>query len=118
MSWLCPAFWWWERNIYLVFSVFTSRLNFLLASVKVSVFFFTCIHVLENINKDTYSVKWFKMINHVNMELCLASDHHLMMEMDTVSKTLDTTPYLHSWLPEKASVAVKASDYVMKHIAY
>jgi hypothetical protein len=40
MSRFCPAFWWWDSNIYLVFSVFTSRPTSLLVSVKVSVFFF------------------------------------------------------------------------------
>jgi hypothetical protein len=37
MSWFCPAFWWWESNIYLVFSVFTSRPISLLAPIKVCV---------------------------------------------------------------------------------
>jgi hypothetical protein len=40
MSWFCPAFWWRDSNIHLVFSVFTSRPTSLLASVSVSVFFF------------------------------------------------------------------------------
>jgi hypothetical protein len=31
MSWFSPAFWWGDSNIYLVFSVFTSRLTSLLA---------------------------------------------------------------------------------------
>jgi hypothetical protein len=35
-----PAFWWWDSNIYLVFSVFTSRPISLLASVTVSVLSF------------------------------------------------------------------------------
>jgi hypothetical protein len=30
--WFCPAFWW--RDIYLLFSVFTSRLTSLLASIR------------------------------------------------------------------------------------
>jgi hypothetical protein len=40
MSWFCHAFWWRDSNIYLVFSVFTSRPTYLLASIKVCVFFF------------------------------------------------------------------------------
>jgi hypothetical protein len=32
--WFCPAFWWWDINIHLVFSVFTFRWTSLLASVK------------------------------------------------------------------------------------
>jgi hypothetical protein len=40
MSWFCPAFWWWDSNMYLVFSVFTSRPTSLLASIKDSVFCF------------------------------------------------------------------------------
>jgi hypothetical protein len=32
MSWFCPAFWWRDSNLYLVFSVFTSRPTSLLAS--------------------------------------------------------------------------------------
>jgi hypothetical protein len=40
MSWFCPAFWWWDSNIYLVFSVFTSRPISLPASIKVCVFLF------------------------------------------------------------------------------
>jgi hypothetical protein len=31
MSWFCPAFWWWDSSIYLVFTVFTSRWTSLLA---------------------------------------------------------------------------------------
>jgi hypothetical protein len=38
-SWFCPAFWWREGSIYLVFSAFTSRPTFLLASIKVSAFY-------------------------------------------------------------------------------
>jgi hypothetical protein len=40
MSWFCPAFWWWDSNIYLVFSALISRPIPLLASIKVSMFFF------------------------------------------------------------------------------
>jgi hypothetical protein len=40
MLWFCPVFWWWNINIYLVFSAFTSRPTFLLASVRASVSFF------------------------------------------------------------------------------
>jgi hypothetical protein len=40
MSWFWPAFWWWDSNVYLVFYVFTSRPTYLLASIKVCVFFF------------------------------------------------------------------------------
>jgi hypothetical protein len=40
MSWFCPAFWWRDSNMYLVFSVITSRPASLLASIKESVFFF------------------------------------------------------------------------------
>jgi hypothetical protein len=36
MSWICPSFWRWDNNMYLVFSAFTSRPT----SIKVSVFFF------------------------------------------------------------------------------
>jgi hypothetical protein len=39
MSWFPPAFWWRDSNIYLVFSVFISRPTFILALVKVSVFY-------------------------------------------------------------------------------
>jgi hypothetical protein len=39
MSWFCPTFWWWDSKMYLVFSVFTSRPTYLLASIKVYVFF-------------------------------------------------------------------------------
>jgi hypothetical protein len=38
MSWFCPAFWWWDSNIHLDFSVFTSKPTSLLASMIVSVF--------------------------------------------------------------------------------
>jgi hypothetical protein len=34
----CPAFWWWDSNIYLVFSAFTSGPTSLIPSIKVSVF--------------------------------------------------------------------------------
>jgi hypothetical protein len=40
MLWFCPAFWWWDINIYLVFSAFTSRPNSLLASIRVSIFLY------------------------------------------------------------------------------
>jgi hypothetical protein len=40
ISWFCPAFWWQDGNIYLVFSVFTSIPTSLQASIKVSVFFY------------------------------------------------------------------------------
>jgi hypothetical protein len=40
MLWLCPTFWWGDSNIYLVFSLFTSRPTSLLASYKVCVLFF------------------------------------------------------------------------------
>jgi hypothetical protein len=40
MSWVSAAFWFRDRNIHLVFSVFTSRPTSLLASVRVSLFFF------------------------------------------------------------------------------
>jgi hypothetical protein len=43
MSWLCPAFWSRDSNIYLEFSAFTSRPTTLLASVDVSVFFIISI---------------------------------------------------------------------------
>jgi hypothetical protein len=36
----CPALWWWDSNIYLVFSAFTFRPTSLPSSIKVSVFFF------------------------------------------------------------------------------
>jgi len=39
--WFCPAFWWWDRTIYLVLSVFISRPTSLLASNRASVFFVT-----------------------------------------------------------------------------
>jgi hypothetical protein len=39
MSWFCPAFLWRESNIYLVFSVFSSRPTSLPASIKVCVLF-------------------------------------------------------------------------------
>jgi hypothetical protein len=35
----CPAFWWRENNIYLVFHAFVCSLTSVLASIKVSVFF-------------------------------------------------------------------------------
>jgi hypothetical protein len=49
MFWFCPAFWWWDINIYLVFSAFTSRPISLLASIRVTVIFYFSIllHVLE-----------------------------------------------------------------------
>jgi hypothetical protein len=37
MSWFFPAFWWRDRNMYLVFPAITSRPASLLASVEVSV---------------------------------------------------------------------------------
>jgi hypothetical protein len=47
MSWFCPALWWWDSNIYLVFSAFTFTVASILASVKVSVFFFCSIYVIS-----------------------------------------------------------------------
>jgi hypothetical protein len=35
-----PAFWWRDSNIFLVFTAFSSRPSSLLATIKVSVFFF------------------------------------------------------------------------------
>jgi hypothetical protein len=35
MLWFCPAFWWWDSSIYLVFSAFTSRPTSLLAPITV-----------------------------------------------------------------------------------
>jgi hypothetical protein len=40
MSWFCPAFWWRDSNICLVFCAFISRTTSLLASIQVSVLFF------------------------------------------------------------------------------
>jgi hypothetical protein len=40
ISWFCPAFWWRDSNMYLVFSAFISRPTSLLASIKVPVLFF------------------------------------------------------------------------------
>jgi hypothetical protein len=36
MLWFCLAFWWRDSNVYLVFSAFTSRPTFLLASIRLS----------------------------------------------------------------------------------
>jgi hypothetical protein len=38
MLWFCPAFWWRDINMYLVFSAFTSRPTSLLVSIRASVF--------------------------------------------------------------------------------
>jgi hypothetical protein len=44
--WFCPPFWWRDTTICLVFSLFTSRLTFLLVSDRVSVFYlwYLCFH--------------------------------------------------------------------------
>jgi hypothetical protein len=43
MSQLCPAFWWRDSNIYLVFSVFTSRPTSVRASIKENVMKTKCM---------------------------------------------------------------------------
>jgi hypothetical protein len=66
MLWFCLAFWWWDININLVISAFTSSTTSLLASVRVSVFLYGIfvIHIIHSRyhfyeNKRKYFIKYF-----------------------------------------------------------
>jgi len=57
---ICPAFWWWDTTMYFVFPVFTSRPTSLLASNRVSLFFFMVFMILPNILMSlAYTRNWY-----------------------------------------------------------
>jgi hypothetical protein len=51
LSWFCPAFWWRDSSIYVVFSALTSRPASLIASIRVSVF-------LNYVGVPKYVIMW------------------------------------------------------------
>jgi hypothetical protein len=57
MHWFCPAFWWRDSNIYLVFSVFTSRPTSIKVSVSLFMVFIVNYHQADSHTANDISIR-------------------------------------------------------------